>query len=144
MDQDIKPETLNRYTSISVLELLGLSLMGPAWLALSTSEGKAKGLEPWPLNQPIVWVDLKGFGPGFNSWGHPLYCNKETIGGLRDHSAFLLGLSLMGPPWLALSTFKGKAKGPEPWPLNQPIVWVDLKGFGPRFNSWGRFLYWNK
>ena len=29
----------------------------------------------------------------------------------------MLGLSHMGPPWLALSTFEGKAKGPGPWPL---------------------------
>ena len=73
MDQDIILETPNRYTSISVLELLGLSLMGPPWLVLSTFEGKARGLEPWPLNQPIVWVDLKGFGPRFNSWGCLFY-----------------------------------------------------------------------
>ena len=28
--------------------------MGPTLLALSTSEGKARGPEPWPLNPPIV------------------------------------------------------------------------------------------
>ena len=34
----------------------------------------------------------------------------------------------MGPPWLALSTSEGKARGPGPWPLNHTnCLFIPLK-----------------
>ena len=48
-------------------KLLGLNLMGPPWLALSTSEGKAKGLEPWPLNHTnCLFVPINEVSPGID------------------------------------------------------------------------------
>ena len=47
--------------------MLGLSHMGPTWLTLSISEGKARGLEPWPLDLPIVC-----FVPLYNIGGVPM------------------------------------------------------------------------
>ena len=45
----------------------------------------------------------------------------------------LLGLSLMGPPWLAFSTSEGKTRGPGPWPFNHTIcLFVPFKGDVPK------------
>ena len=40
------------------------------------------------------------------------------FGGLVWFESSMLGLSLMGPPWLTLNTFEGKIIGSEPWPFN--------------------------
>ena len=47
--------------------------MGPTWLMLNTSEGKARGPEPWPLNSLTVYLSLyKGGVPGgFNTRTKP-------------------------------------------------------------------------
>ena len=41
----------------------------------------------------------------------------------------ILGLSLMGPPWLVLSTSEGKVRGPRPWPLNHTNCMVPEEGW---------------
>ena len=35
----------------------------------------------------------------------------------------------MGPPWLVLSTSKGKVRGPRPWPLNHTNCMVPEEGW---------------
>ena len=69
------------FTNYSLNDMLGLSPMGPPWWALSTFEGKARGLGPnlkgfftfnpstiWAINPGIIWasgpdgtrIELKG------------------------------------------------------------------------------------
>ena len=44
----------------------------------------------------------------------------------------VLGLSLIGSPWLTLSTPEGKARGSGPWPLNHTIrLFVPIKEASP-------------
>ena len=80
------------------------------------------------------------------------YDNNEKI--FTNYSSLndMLGLSLMGPPWWALSTFEGKARGPGPnlkgpFMLNPGAIWasgpdgtrIELKGTFKVW-SWVRFL----
>ena len=59
--------------SESIPNLMGLSLMGPPWLALSTCEGKAKGSGPWPLNHiNCLFVPIKEASPGIEPSTKPL------------------------------------------------------------------------
>ena len=53
-------------------------------------------------------------------------CRVGSIDSAAEGIQFMLGLSPMGPSWLALSTSKGKARGPGSWALNLPIVYLSL------------------
>ena len=59
----------------------------------------------------------KGGGVDLRGWS-----SKITI------DNYMLGLSLMGPPWLMLSAPEGKARGSGQWPLNHTIcLFVPIK-----------------